>query len=64
MLHENLVKKEIEMKDNRTSQVCDSCNSHIISYRDIDGKIIFECAYCGLVPEDINPIELEDYEDE
>lgn len=50
------------MKDNRTEQICDTCNSHIISYRE-KGKIIYECTYCGIVPEDIHFIDLEDLED-
>jgi Zn ribbon nucleic-acid-binding protein len=51
------------MKDNRTGQICENCCSHIITYRE-DNKIIVECSYCGLVPENINPrfIDLEDDE--
>lgn len=51
------------MKDNRTGQLCDNCNSHITSYR-LNGKIIYECSYCGMKPEDIHSIDLDDYEDE
>lgn len=51
------------MKDNRTKQICNICNSHIITYRE-KGKIIYECTYCGEVPEDIHLIDLEEQEDE
>lgn len=47
------------MKDNLTGQTCDICNSHIISYRE-NGKLIFECSYCGTIPDDIIKIELDD----
>lgn len=51
------------MKDNRTSQICENCNSHIIVYQE-DNMIIVECSYCGLIPENISPrfIDLEDGE--
>jgi predicted RNA-binding Zn-ribbon protein involved in translation (DUF1610 family) len=51
------------MKDNRTGLICDSCNSHIIAYRH-EGKLIFECSYCGERPEDILPIDFIEVEDE
>lgn len=50
------------MKDNRTGQICESCNSHIISER-VQGRIIYECSYCGAEPEDIL-FDLDKYEDE
>ncbi|WP_176519041.1 hypothetical protein [Priestia megaterium] len=46
------------MKDNRTAQLCDNCNSHITIQRH-NGKIIIECSYCGEVPEDIHSFDLE-----
>ena len=51
------------MRDNRTNQICENCNSHIIAYRS-NNTIIFECSYCGLIPENISPrfTELEDDE--
>lgn len=50
------------MKDNQTGQLCDNCNSHITTYRNEKGQIIFECQYCGSQPEDINPLRLDEYE--
>ena len=51
------------MKDNRTSQLCETCNSHIISYHE-DGKRIFECQNCGKSFEDIDSVDLERYIDD
>lgn len=50
------------MKDNLTGQLCDNCNSHIISYRNKKGKMIYECSYCGEKPDEIFHIDLEEDE--
>jgi len=50
------------MKDNRTGQVCEKCNSHIIVYRE-NGKLVYECSYCGLAPEEIENIDFEAFDD-
>ncbi|MEK5205250.1 hypothetical protein NST55_28840 [Bacillus sp. FSL R10-2789] len=51
------------MKGNHSGQLCDSCNSHISIIRE-KGKVIFECSYCGLRPDDIYYIDVEDLQDE
>ncbi|WP_180236338.1 hypothetical protein [Bacillus wiedmannii] len=47
------------MKGNHSGQLCSSCNSHVVIIRE-KGKVIFECSYCGLRPEDIDSVSLED----
>lgn len=48
------------MKAHRT-ELCEECNSHIVAIK-TPTSIIYECSYCGLVKNEINPIEEEDYE--
>lgn len=48
------------MNYNRT-ELCDECNSHIIKIK-TPTNIIYECSYCGLVHEEINPLKDENYE--
>ena len=54
--------RKLIMKDNRTGQVCEKCNSHIIVYRE-NGKLVYECSYCGLAPEEIENIDFEAFDD-
>lgn len=51
------------MKDNRTGQTCEHCGSHIIKYKNEQGKIVYECSYCGVEQEELDEFELDD-EDE
>ncbi|AJO60822.1 hypothetical protein NRS6186_22125 (plasmid) [Bacillus subtilis] len=57
------------MKDNRTKLICSKCNSPIITYRK-KKKVIYECSYCGIQPDDLNFDDLspndweDDYEEE
>jgi ribosomal protein L37AE/L43A len=37
----------------RSDQLCESCRSHIAA-RHEDGHIIYECSYCGEIPEDVD----------
>lgn len=54
------LEKGIIMMDNLSWQKCESCNSHIIVYKENE-KVKIECSYCGREPEDLSfSIELED----
>jgi hypothetical protein len=52
------------MNGNRTTQLCEVCNSHVGVHRE-NGKIIISCSYCGYTPEDIQlTIDFEEEDEE